>query len=33
MFINLLSNKEAHEKYVKLLRALTICDGSAMINN
>ena len=32
-FISLLFNNEAHEKYVKLLRALCTCNGSAMINN
>ena len=32
-FISLLFNNEAHEKYVKLLRALCTCNGEAMINN
>ena len=32
-FISLLFNNEAHEKYVKLLRALSTCNGSAMLNN
>ena len=32
-FINLLTEQQLHEKYVKLLRALCTCDGNAMINN
>ena len=32
-FISLLFNNEAHEKYVKLLRALSTCNGSAVLKN
>lgn len=32
-FIGLLMEQELHEKYVKLLSALTICDGEAMVTN
>ena len=32
-FIELLMNQELHEKYVKLLSALTTCDGQAMVTN
>lgn len=32
-FLDLLCNQEIHHKYVKLLRAITTCDGNAMIGN
>lgn len=32
-FIDLLCNQELNHKYVKLLRAITTCDGNAMIGN
>ena len=32
-FINLLIERQLHEKYIKLLRALCTCDGNAMVNN
>jgi len=32
-FVRILMNQEFHEKYVKLLNALTICDGEAMVLN
>lgn len=32
-FVDMLRNKEKHEKYVNILRALVNCDGEAVISN